>query len=168
MRAGEPPAPPPAEPEDDSYVALPIEDALDLHAFAQADIPSVVEEYLRECRARGWREVRLIHGKGIGNLRRVVHAALRRHPAVAEFGLAADGSGWGATLVTLAATARRLAAEQAGEVAAAAFRDATGLGRKRAIQLLEHFDRVGLLRRVGDVHKLRGDSTLFLGAQEAG
>ena len=65
-----------------------------------------------------------------------------------------------ATMTSLAATVRRLAAEH-GHVAAAAFRDATGLGRKRAIQLLEHFDRVGLLRRVGDEHRLRADSTLF-------
>lgn len=65
-----------------------------------------------------------------------------------------------ATMSVLAATVRRLAAEQ-GHVAAAAFRDATGLGRKRAIQLLEHFDRVGLLRRVGDEHRLRPDSALF-------
>ena len=72
-----------------------------------------------------------------------------------------------ATLATLAATARRVAAAHAGEVTAASFRDATGLGRKRAIQLLEHFDRVGLLRRVGDVHKLRTDSTLFLDARGA-
>ena len=48
-----------------------------------------------------------------------------------------------------------------GVVTAAAFRDATGLGRKRAIQVLEYFDRVGLLRRVGDVHKLRSDAQLF-------
>lgn len=70
-----------------------------------------------------------------------------------------------ATMTTLAATVRRLAAEH-GHVAAAAFRDATGLGRKRAIQLLEHFDRVGLLRRVGDEHRVRVDSALFA-AQEA-
>lgn len=69
-----------------------------------------------------------------------------------------------ATMTRLAATVRRLSAEH-GHVAAAAFRDATGLGRKRAIQILEHFDRVGLLRRVGDEHRLRADSTLF--SQEA-
>lgn len=68
-----------------------------------------------------------------------------------------------ATMARLAAIARRCAAEQgAGEVTAAKFRDATGLGRKRAIQILEYFDRVGLLRRVGDLHKLRADSTLFV------
>lgn len=65
-----------------------------------------------------------------------------------------------ATLARLAALVRGIAAEH-GEVGAAAFRDATRLGRKRAIQVLEYFDRIGLLRRVGDVHKLRSDSTLF-------
>ncbi|HEV6966360.1 SelB C-terminal domain-containing protein, partial [Roseateles sp.] len=65
-----------------------------------------------------------------------------------------------ATMNLLAAIARRLADEHA-TVTAAAFRDATGLGRKRAIQHLEHFDRVGLLRRVGDEHRLRADSALF-------
>ncbi|WP_077035342.1 selenocysteine-specific translation elongation factor [Pelomonas sp. KK5] len=58
----------------------------------------------------------------------------------------------------MAAIVRDLAAAAEGQVLAAAFRDATGLGRKRAIQVLEYFDRVGLLRRVGDVHKLRTDS----------
>jgi len=65
-----------------------------------------------------------------------------------------------ATMARLAAIARRISAEQ-GKVTAAAFRDAAGLGRKRAIQHLEHFDRVGLLRRVGDEHRLRPDSGLF-------
>jgi len=105
VRAGEPPAPPPADPEDDSYVALPIEDALDLHAFAPADIPSVVEEYLRECRARGWREVRLIHGKGIGVQRRRVQTLLARLDFVEQFADAPPGRGhWGATLVWLRAS----------------------------------------------------------------
>ncbi len=64
-----------------------------------------------------------------------------------------------ATMATLAGLARQSAA--GGAVTAAAFRDATQLGRKRAIQILEHFDRVGLLRRVGDEHRLRADSDLF-------
>jgi selenocysteine-specific elongation factor len=71
------------------------------------------------------------------------------------------------TVDRLAALCRELAARgegaAAGAVTAAAFRDATGLGRKRAIQILEYFDRVGLLRRVGDVHRLRADSRLFEG-----
>jgi selenocysteine-specific elongation factor len=62
-------------------------------------------------------------------------------------------------LAQLAATVRELDAEQGG-VRAAAFRDRTGLGRKRCIQILEYFDRVGLTRRVRDVHRLRADSPL--------
>lgn len=65
------------------------------------------------------------------------------------------------TVFTLASIARELAQSAGGDVTAAAFRDATRLGRKRAIQILEYFDRIGLLRRVGDVHRLRGDSRLF-------
>ncbi|UXH79906.1 selenocysteine-specific translation elongation factor [Roseateles amylovorans] len=56
----------------------------------------------------------------------------------------------------------RGAAQEDGDVRAALFRDRSGLGRKRAIQVLEFFDRVGLLRRVGDAHKLRADCQLFL------
>jgi selenocysteine-specific elongation factor len=66
-----------------------------------------------------------------------------------------------ATMQALAQLARQVAGEHGGCVTAAAYRDATGLGRKRAIQILEYFDRVGLLRRVGDVHRLRADSGLF-------
>ena len=65
-------------------------------------------------------------------------------------------------IARLAAIARGVASHSgAGELSAAQFRDATGLGRKRAIQILEYFDRIGLLRRVGDVHRLRADSALF-------
>jgi selenocysteine-specific elongation factor len=66
-----------------------------------------------------------------------------------------------ATIHRLAALAREVGAARGAEVTAARFRDATQLGRKRAIQVLEYFDRVGLLRRAGDVHKLRSDTDLF-------
>ncbi|MEO8524036.1 MAG: selenocysteine-specific translation elongation factor [Caldimonas sp.] len=64
------------------------------------------------------------------------------------------------TLARAAAMVREIASRD-GDVSAAAFRDASGLGRKRAIQIVEYFDRVGLLRRVGDVHRLRADCDLF-------
>ncbi len=48
-----------------------------------------------------------------------------------------------------------------GEITAAAYRDATELGRKRAIQILEFFDRIGYLRRVGDIHLMRPGTPLF-------
>jgi selenocysteine-specific elongation factor len=64
------------------------------------------------------------------------------------------------TLARAAALVRAIA-ERDERVSAAAFRDASGLGRKRAIQIVEYFDRVGLLRRVGDVHRLRAECELF-------
>jgi selenocysteine-specific elongation factor len=66
------------------------------------------------------------------------------------------------TVRHLAALAREAAENSDGEFKAAVFRDATGLGRKRAIQILEYFDRIGLTRRVGESHRLRGDCVLFM------
>lgn len=70
---------------DQDPLRIPIEDVLDLHAFAPRDIPSVVDEYLREARAAGFGEVRLIHGRGIGVQRGIVQQTLERHPLVLEF-----------------------------------------------------------------------------------
>lgn len=65
-------------------------------------MPSVVDEYLRAAQARGFREVRLIHGRGIGVQRTIVQSLLREHPLVAGFADAAeDRGGRGATLVRL-------------------------------------------------------------------
>jgi len=83
-------------------VVLPIEDALDLHAFAPRDIPSVVREYLAEAARRGFGEVRLIHGRGKGIQRAIVQGLLARHPLVARyFDAPAERGGWGATVVIL-------------------------------------------------------------------
>ena len=83
-------------------VVLPIEDSIDLHAFAPKDIPSVVEEYLDQCRETGLYEVRLIHGRGKGVQRRIVQSILARHPRVQSFEDAPlEAGGWGATLVFL-------------------------------------------------------------------
>lgn len=84
----------------DEPVHVPIEDALDLHAFVPADIPSVVEEYLHAAHAAGLREVRLIHGRGIGVQRASVRRALERHPLVEAF--------WDAPESHLGATVARL------------------------------------------------------------
>ena len=73
-----------------------------MHAFAPRDVASVVEEYLTAAHARGLREVRLIHGRGIGVQRSIVHALLSRHPLVSSFAEAPpERGGWGATLVRL-------------------------------------------------------------------
>ena len=71
--------------DDDSVVHVPIEDALDLHAFPPRDIPAVVDDYLSAAWERGFREVRLVHGRGIGVQRAVIHRLLGSHPLVAGF-----------------------------------------------------------------------------------
>ena len=81
---------------------MPIEDSLDLHSFLPRDVPSVVDEYLRAAHARGFREIRLIHGRGIGVQRRVVQSLLRRHALVVDFVDAPEERGGrGATIVRL-------------------------------------------------------------------
>ena len=86
----------------DEPIQLPIDGVLDLHTFKPAEVKDVVLEYLTECRARGIFQVRLIHGKGIGNLRRTVHAVLEKHPDVISFTLDhPQYGGWGATIVFL-------------------------------------------------------------------
>jgi DNA-nicking Smr family endonuclease len=79
---------------------VPIEDALDLHAFAPRDIKSVVEDYVNAAHEAGLREVRLIHGRGKGVQRGIVQQALERHPLVEEFWDAADAH-LGATVARL-------------------------------------------------------------------
>ena len=82
----------------------PIDGTLDLHLFKPADVGDLVPGYLDECRKRGILQVRIIHGKGTGQLRERVHAILRRIPEVATFGLAPEGmGGWGATVVEIKA-----------------------------------------------------------------
>jgi DNA-nicking Smr family endonuclease len=83
-------------------VILPIEDALDLHAFAPRDVKDVVASYLEAAHESGLREVRIIHGRGIGFQRDAVRELLARHPGVASFADAPpDRGGWGATVVLL-------------------------------------------------------------------
>ena len=79
---------------------IPIEDSIDLHAFAPRDVVSVVEEYVTAAHEAGLREVRLIHGRGKGIQRGLVQQALERHPLVVEF--------WDAPETHLGATVARL------------------------------------------------------------
>ena len=88
--------------DDIEPVRLAIDGILDLHAFSPKDIKSLIPEYLDQCHALGILEVRIIHGKGLGNLRRSVHAMLDRSPLVEGYRLAgSESGGWGATLVSL-------------------------------------------------------------------
>ena len=87
---------------DNGPIEVPIDGILDLHNFSPKDLKHLIPDYLDECRKADILQVRIIHGKGIGNLRRTVHAILGKLPGVRGFKLADEhGGGWGATLVEL-------------------------------------------------------------------
>ncbi len=86
----------------DEPMQLPIDGVLDLHTFQPREVKNLVLDYLAACREKGVCEVRIIHGKGIGQLRRTVHAILEKHSQVISFTLDhPQFGGWGATLVRL-------------------------------------------------------------------
>jgi len=88
--------------DNDQPVVIPIEDTLDLHPFRPKDVRNVVSDYLEEAHRAGFRQVRLIHGRGIGVQRGNVRALLTSIPFVESFHDAeASGGGWGATVVLL-------------------------------------------------------------------
>jgi dsDNA-specific endonuclease/ATPase MutS2 len=83
-------------------VRLEIKDVFDLHTVPPRDVRAVVEEYLREARRLGYRQVRIIHGKGVGVQRETVRAVLARTPFVEHFADAPpEAGGWGATVARL-------------------------------------------------------------------
>ena len=87
---------------EDDPVKIPIDGVLDLHTFHPKDVKDLVPEYLRECRSQGIYHVRIIHGKGTGTLRKIVHSILEKHPHVISFKTAHyGGGGWGSTEVEL-------------------------------------------------------------------
>ena len=90
--------------EDDEFAAveMPIDGTLDLHTFSPKDTKTLIPDYLDECRQRGIFNVRIVHGKGKGVLRRSVQATLDRLDTVESCTPAGEGGGgWGATLVVL-------------------------------------------------------------------
>ena len=95
------------EREDEAFdplepVELPVTDVLDLHSFRPAEVPDVVREYLDVAYEKGFRALRIIHGRGIGVQRHAVRTLLSRDPRVEAFGDApAEAGGWGATWVRL-------------------------------------------------------------------
>ena len=87
-------------------VTIPIDGELDLHTFRPREVKMLISDYLEACIERGINEVRIIHGKGTGQLRRTVHSILDKNPYVASYGIDHGPSGWGCTVVLLKKTSR--------------------------------------------------------------
>jgi DNA-nicking Smr family endonuclease len=81
-------------------VVLPIEAELDLHTFSPKEVEPLLEDYLEACQERGLFQVKIIHGKGTGQLKARVRSLLAKHPQVLHL-TDAEAGGWGATTVVL-------------------------------------------------------------------
>ena len=91
-----------AMPDVGAAAPVEIDGELDLHNFSPKEVAPLVREYIEVCRGRGIRDLRIVHGKGKGVLRRTVHALLDKHEAVESYRLGGHGEGsWGATIVRL-------------------------------------------------------------------
>ena len=88
--------------DEDDIIQFPIEDSIDLHTFRPGEVKDLLDDYLEAAGEKGFEEVRIIHGKGMGVLRRIVHAVLKSHPLVVSFREAGpEAGGWGATIAVL-------------------------------------------------------------------
>lgn len=87
---------------DRSPYRIDINGVLDLHYFKPEDLSTLIDEYIYACLKKNITQVRFIHGKGVGNIRRSVHALLDRNPHVTTYAIADEsGGGWGATIAHL-------------------------------------------------------------------
>jgi len=88
--------------KEDETIPYPIEDSIDLHTFRPNEVKDLLNDYLEAAGGKGFEEVRIIHGKGIGVQRRIVHSVLKNHPLVSSFREAGlDAGSWGATIAVL-------------------------------------------------------------------
>lgn len=85
--------------EGEKAIEISIGPEIDLHTFPPKHVGEIVEAYVEECSRLNIERVRIVHGKGVGNLRRTVHSVLSKSPHVQSFGLASEAEGsWGATI----------------------------------------------------------------------
>lgn len=91
------------EPWEEQIEEFEITDVLDLHSFPPKEVGELVRDYLDLAYEKGYRQVRIIHGKGIGVQREMVRKILERDPRVIRFGdPPGEAGGWGATFVEMA------------------------------------------------------------------
>lgn len=81
-------------------IVIEITDVIDLHSIQPREVKVVIQEYLEQARAKGFRSVRIIHGKGVGVQREMVRSILSKTGFVCDWTDApAEAGGWGATIV---------------------------------------------------------------------
>jgi DNA-nicking Smr family endonuclease len=85
----------------DELIEFPMDGRLDLHTFDPRDVKDLVPEYIRACREENIFQIRIIHGKGKGVLRKIVHSILRDLPEVLDFWQEGAAGSWGATVVKI-------------------------------------------------------------------
>ena len=91
---------------DEEPIEMEVTDVLDLHSFPPREVKELVADYLELALERGFTELRIIHGRGMGVQRKMVRSILGRHPQVTAFGDAPpEAGGWGATWVQLSPSA---------------------------------------------------------------
>ena len=84
--------------QDEEPIEIPLTDELDLHTFRASEVKELLIDYLEEAQRMRFESVRIVHGKGTGALRELVHAQLKKHPEVIRFELCGGAEGsWGAT-----------------------------------------------------------------------
>jgi len=88
---------------EDQPFEMPIDGVLDLHTFSPKEIKQLIPDYIEACLDKNITKLRIIHGKGTGTLRRIVHSILEKHPDVLSFRHESDAGSWGATVVELKA-----------------------------------------------------------------
>ena len=90
---------------DEQPVEYPLDGTLDLHLFSPEETREVVSEYIDACLSQNILTLRIVHGKGRGVQRRIVHSLLADHPNVTHYTHeGGSGGGWGATVVDLKKT----------------------------------------------------------------
>ena len=85
--------------EEQDPVIISTDGTLDLHQFNPSDAKELVREFLFECKRKGILSGRIIHGKGIGTLREIVHSELRKSTKIKSFRMGDHNTGgWGSTV----------------------------------------------------------------------
>ncbi len=84
---------------NDEPIKIELEDELDLHHFHPKDVKEVLAEFIEIAAAKGKKQIRIVHGKGISTVKSIVKKELENNSRILSY--SDDGSNWGATIAVL-------------------------------------------------------------------